>query len=296
MGTIRIYKKFVSAIKLIRLHLDLMKIPLSLLISISAVFGFILRKDAIDASLFMTAAGVFALACGGAVLNNFQDRHIDRLFLRTKDRPLPAGHLLPCRALILSAALIPSGLSVLYLIDHNIKLSALGGMAILLYNGVYTPYKHRTFLALVAGAFWAAAGGDMLSTRIWVIMMIFGFWQLPHFWLVLLRHWPDYRKSPLPNILWRFSRRQVEKIVFIWIINFAILLFAVPVVYMRTGHSIGWIIACAAISLMIIAALSILLPGVKHDYHRLFICLNGTIFFVMITIISDSVFRAWPGF
>jgi len=70
----------------------------------------------------------------------------------------------------------------------------------------------------------------------------------------------------------------------------------VPVVYMRTGHFIGWIIAAAAISLMIVAFMSLLVPGVKRNYHRLFTYLNGTIFFVMITVISDFFFRAGSGF
>lgn len=295
------HAKFKTGIRSIRLHLDLMKIPLSLLISISAVFGFALKKDSFNVSLLLTTAGVFALACGSGALNNFQDRHIDRLLSRTKDRPLPAGHLKPSRALILSAALISMGLYLLYSIGHHIRLPILGGFAVFLYNGLYTPYKHKMSLALIAGAFcgmippligWTAAGGNIFSTRIWVIMMIFGFWQLPHFWLVLLHHWPDYRQSILPNILRRFTRRQLEKIVFIWIINFAVMLFAVPVVCLRTGHFTGWIIACTAVSLMITAVLNILLPGVRHDYRRLFMCLNGTIFLVMITIISSSFFHA----
>ena len=301
METGRVPMKSQTGTGLLRLHVKLMKIPLSLLIAISAVFGFVLRQKPFDASLLFTGLGVFALACGGAAMNNFQDRHIDGLLSRTKDRPLPAGDLSPVHAVILSAAMILSGLFVLYLADRHFMLPLLGGLALLLYNGIYTPYKHRQSLAMIAGVCcgmlppligWTAAGGSMLSFRIWVIMTIFGFWQLPHFWLILLNHWPDYPKTILPKIVQRLTPRQLDKMVFIWIFNFAVMLLAIPIICMRTDHITGWIIACAAIGLMIITSVNMLRPQNKPNYHRLFTCLNGTILLVMIIVITDSFFLA----
>ncbi len=301
MGIDRVPGKSDSGMWRILNHIQVMKVPLSLLITISAVFGFVVRKNSFDAPLLLTGVGVFLLACGGAALNNFQDRHVDGLLSRTKDRPLPAGHLPPARALLLSAALVPIGLTALYLAGHDIMLPVLGGLAILLYNGIYTPYKQRVSFAMIAGVIcgmlppligWTAAGGGMLSARIWIIMAIFGFWQLPHFWLILLNHWPDYPESMIPKIVRRFNRRQLEKLVFIWIFNFAVLLLAVPIVFMKTDHFTGWIVACAAISLMIMASVNMLLPGARPNYHRLFTYLNGTILFVMIIMISEAFLLA----
>ncbi|MFZ2632107.1 MAG: protoheme IX farnesyltransferase [Desulfosalsimonadaceae bacterium] len=289
-----------SIIKNIRLHLDLMKIPLSLLITISAVFGFVLKKNAfdasIDASILLTAMGVFLLASGGAALNNYQDRDADRLMSRTKYRPLPSGQLAPGRARTLSVILIFSGLFSLYCINNNNKLFALGGVAVFLYNGIYTPLKSKIFLALIAGSLcgmippligWGAAGGDVFSIRIWIIMTLFGLWQLPHFWLIQLNHSTDYQRSGVPGILSYFSTRQIEKIVFIWIVNFAVMLLSVPVLSPGTGQLTGWVIASTAISLVIAAFIHIFLSGGGRDYRRLFTHLNGSIFLVMITVIYD---------
>ncbi|MDO9264403.1 MAG: protoheme IX farnesyltransferase [Desulfosalsimonadaceae bacterium] len=288
-----------STIKNIRLHLDLMKIPLSLLITISAVFGFVLKKEAFDASIFLTAPGVFLLASGGAALNNYQDRDADRLMLRTKYRPLPSGQLSPGRARTLSVILMVSGLFSLYCI--NSELFVLGSAAVFLYNGVYTPLKSKIFLALIAGSLcgmippligWAAAGGDIFSIRIWIIMTLFGLWQLPHFWLIQLDHSADYQRSGIPSILGRFSTRQLEKIIFIWIVNFAVMLLSVPVLSPGTGHLTGWLIASTAISLVVAAFVHIFLSGPGRGYHRLFTYLNGSFFFVMITVIYDGFIGA----
>jgi heme o synthase len=283
----------------LRLHLSLMKIPLSLFIGISAVFGFVIHKNQLTISLLLTGAGVFLLACGGAALNNYQDRDYDRLLERTKNRPLPAGQLSPRRALLVSGIAIPAGLTGLYLIDGNVLLPCLGLIAILLYNGIYTPLKQRFFFPLSIGAAcgmippligWTAAGGNVFSFKIFFVMMIFGLWQLPHFWLVLLNHKADYHRAGVPSMIQFFSVRQFEKIVFIWILNFSIMLLSIPARYMKTGPISGYLIVITAFSLVVITFINLFLSSGKQNYHRIFTYLNGTIFFVMIIVISDSIF------
>jgi len=291
--------KLNTEISRIRLHLSLMKIPLSLFISISALFGYVLHTHQITSSLLLTGAGVFLLACGGAALNNLQDREYDRLLIRTRNRPLPSGRLPAGRSIMISTVTIPSGLILLHIIDGKFLLPGLGVMAILLYNGVYTPLKHRIFFSLSAGAAcgmippligWAAAGGNVFSFKIILIMTIFGLWQMPHFWLVVLNHKADYLKSGIPSMVQFFTIRRLEKMVFIWILNFAVMLQAVPVGYMVDGLMPGSLIIITAIGLTLITFKNIFLSPGRQNYHRIFISLNCTMLFVMIIVISDCLF------
>ncbi len=156
------------------LYTELMKIPLSLMISLSSIFGYIMHTSRLDMPLFLTATAILLLACGGACLNNYQDRHIDRLFSRTRHRVLPSNAFPPGRALSLSATLIILGDVILYLIRYDTTLPLLGATAIFLYNGIYTPLKSRSILAIIPGAVcgmmppligWSAAGGGSFFFR-----------------------------------------------------------------------------------------------------------------------------------
>lgn len=280
------------------LYAGLMKIPLSLMISLSATFGFIMHKNILDRSLLLTAAAVLSLACGGACLNNYQDRHIDRLFSRTRHRALPSGKLRPVRALILSTVLILSGITTLYHIHYNFRLPLLGIGAIILYNGIYTRLKTRTSLAIIPGALcgmmpplmgWAAAGGELFALKIVSIMALFGLWQLPHFWLILLNYGSEYNPSVMPTILQWFTRFQLEKIVFIWIVNFAAMLLFVPILYWENNNTTRWIFVTAAIVLIAVAFFKIFLRPFQDDYLLLFHFLNGSVFFIMIVAICGRL-------
>ncbi len=284
--------------KKLRLFLQLMKIPMSLLISLSAIFGYFMHTNIFDMSLFWTAAAIFSLSCGGACLNNYQDRDIDQLFSRTRHRALPSKALPPSRALILSAVLIMLGIGILHLINNDFILPLLGITAIILYNGIYTPLKPRTVLAIFPGALcgmmppligWMAAKGEFFSLKIASIMLLFGLWQLPHFWLILLKHCSEYRQSAIKNMLKRFNRFQLEKIVFIWIVNFSVMILFIPILYWENHNVTGWICAGSALVLVCAAFINIFLRRNQNNYHSLFKCLNGTVFFIMLVVIFERL-------
>jgi protoheme IX farnesyltransferase len=281
-----------------RLYPGLMKIPLNLMISLSAVFGVVLKENVSNTVMFLTGSGIFLLASGGAALNNYQDRHIDRHLSRTRNRPLASGNLAPQQALIFSATLIFIGLAILYFIHLNFFLPMLGVIALIIYNGIYTPLKSRTVLAVVPGAFcgmmppligWMAAGGELFSIKIWMVMVMFGLWQLPHVWLILLNHCADYSRSAIPNMLQQFTRKQLERIVFIWILNFSVMLLLFPVFYIKNKSLLGWIIIFTAASLILVTFVNFFIRSTSRIYVQLFNYLNGTVFFVMIVVIVDRM-------
>jgi protoheme IX farnesyltransferase len=218
------------------LVLQLGKIKISLLTTLSAAAGYVLATGKITIQMLVPTAAVFLLACGSCALNQYQEREIDQLMERTKSRPIPSGKLNPEVALWISAALILSGSLTLFYGAKDLVLG-LGLLAVLSYNLLYTPLKQKTAFAAVPGAFvgaippalgWVAGGGGLLDPQIWGIALFFFMWQIPHFWLLLLDFSKDYEKAGLPSITKIFTRVQIKRIVFVWLLSTGVSSLVIP--------------------------------------------------------------------
>jgi len=196
--------------------------------------------------------GVFLLACGGAALNQIQERNLDAKMDRTRRRPLPAGKLSPPAAWSITGTLIVAGLMCLAL-THQPVAVLLGVLALVSYNLIYTPLKRVTYYApmigAVVGAFppaigWVSVGGPVFSPALLGVVMFFVLWQVPHFWLLLLGATEDYRRGgfAVPAI-------DLRRVTFIWILGTATLavmlpLFGVvrsPVAFVVLLAAAGWL-------------------------------------------------------
>jgi len=150
--------------------------------------------------------GVTLLAMGGAALNQVLERDIDALMVRTRLRPLPRGEMTPAAAASIGCGAIMAGAATL--IKAGGLLPVLLGLAALVwYLSVYTPLKRCTPLALPLGALcgavppligWCLAGGEPTDFRIVTLAGLFFIWQIPHFWLLQVRHAADYRLAGIP--------------------------------------------------------------------------------------------------
>jgi len=208
--------------------LDLAKIKISLLATLTTATGYLLATGKITVQMLVPTAAVFLLACGSCALNQYQDREIDQWMERTKCRPIPSGKVNPDAALWISMALILSGSFILFYGTKDPALGLGGLFAVLWYNLFYTPLKHKTAFAAVPGALigaipptlgWVSGGGSILDPRIWGVAFFFFIWQVPHFWLLLLDHSEDYKKAGLPSITQLFSTRQIKRIMFVWLLS-----------------------------------------------------------------------------
>src|SRR5439155_2674800 len=95
--------------------------------------------------------GTAMTAAAASVLNQYIERNHDRLMPRTRNRPLPAGRILPSEAILFGLALSITG--IIYLaIAVNILTAALGLFTLLSYIFLYTPLKRITSLNTVVGA------------------------------------------------------------------------------------------------------------------------------------------------
>lgn len=154
------------------------------------------------ATLLNTLAGTFLVASGTATLNQFWERSFDARMRRTVTRPLPAGRLVPARALWFGVLLSAAG--GLYLaLAVNLLSSALALLTLLTYLLLYTPLKRRTAWCMFIGAFpgamppligWAAARGS-LSGEAWVLYAIVFLWQVPHFLSIAWMYREDYSRA-----------------------------------------------------------------------------------------------------
>lgn len=157
--------------------------------------------------IFWALFGV-ALAAGGAFsLNNYFDRDIDRLMIRTQRRPLPSGRLKPSRALAFGLSLCGASVFELALLVNPLSAS-LAGMGIVYYVFLYTICLKRmtpqsTLIGGAAGAApllvgWAASANGLSAPALYLGAIVL-FWTPPHFWALALLRRSEYLRAGIPS-------------------------------------------------------------------------------------------------
>jgi heme o synthase len=209
---------------------ELCKVRIALFSAFSTATGFTVSSGQITPQMVVLVLGVFLLACGASVLNQHQEKDIDALMPRTKDRPIPSIRIRPLDALYFSLILICSGLFALLLVSGP-SAPLFGLFALGWYNGVYTFLKRKTSFAVIPGALlgavpvaigWTAGGGIMNDPKLWMICFFFFMWQIPHSWLFILNYGREYEMAGLPSLTAVFSKAQLVRINFIWMISVAV--------------------------------------------------------------------------
>jgi protoheme IX farnesyltransferase len=216
----------VSASLRLRSVAKLTKFRIAGLSTLSAATGYVVFSHALNAGIVTASLGVLFLAMGACAMNQLQDRNIDALMERTRRRPIPSGAVTPGTAFAVAALLVIGGFLLLWLV-HNLAAALIGVFAVAWYNGVYTYLKRVWAFAVVPGALigalppvigWTAAGGRPADPRMLALAFFFFIWQVPHFWLLLFAFGTDYEKAGLPSLTQLFSRRQLARLTFIWML------------------------------------------------------------------------------
>ena len=160
---------------------------------------------------FLALIGIFAIALGAGasgVLNQWYDRDIDQLMLRTRDRPIPQGKIQPADAL--SFGVITSLLSIIILgLSVNWLAASLLAFTIIFYAVIYTIWlKRYTVQNIViggaAGAFPPVIGQVCATGNIGleslILFLIIFLWTPPHFWALALIKKDDYAAAKIPML------------------------------------------------------------------------------------------------
>lgn len=275
----------------------LIKIRIVLLSTLSAVTGFVLA-DGFQLNLVLFIVGIFSLAAGSAALNQYQERHLDRLMDRTKHRPLPAGQLTPKIGLTISLVLITIGLLVL-IKGFGVLAFLLGVFTVIFYNSIYTYLKRVTAFAAVPGALigalppaigWAAGGGAIASPTLLGLMLFFYLWQVPHFWLLLGTHSRDYVKAGFPSLTNIFTTSQLGRITFTWVLATGCAVMLFPLLGMF-NHSISLVFLVAVTIWLGLHALPLVKRrfalSIEPVFRRAFRDINIFALLIMIILIID---------
>jgi protoheme IX farnesyltransferase len=135
-------------------------------------------------------------------MNQYTEREQDAIMSRTMERPIAAKKISLRFAFRVFSLLLLSG-SCLLLLNGFIPF-ALGCLGVILYNLLYTSLKKITVLAIIPGALvgaipphigYTSAGGTVLNNKILYFSVFMFLWQIPHFWLLLLRYGKEYQAA-----------------------------------------------------------------------------------------------------
>ncbi|MCU0409289.1 MAG: protoheme IX farnesyltransferase [Bacteroidales bacterium] len=272
----------------------LTKYRLSAAVAFSAVTGYFLSGRAPGPGLALTATGVFILASGAAALNQYTERNIDVLMKRTSGRPLPSGSISPRAALFIAVILLAAGSLVLSFTGTTPLF--LGLMNVFLYNVVYTSSKRKSVLSIIPGALvgaippligYSAAGGRLTDPLITAFALFMFLWQLPHFWLLLIKYGKEYEKAGFASLSSFMSQAEIRMMVFIWVIvstAFLVLFFS-----LTASMPLTLVTGMAVFNAIFIILFYRMLFRREEEIKGAFILINVFSILMMLLLIGASV-------
>lgn len=191
-------------------YVELTKPRVVALITFTAMVGMFLATPTMVPweVLIFGSLGIALMAGSAAAVNHLVDQRIDALMTRTRNRPLPSGHLEPRQVLIFASLLGLLGLALLLIFTN--PLTALLTLASLLgYAVIYTVFLKRAtpqniVIGGAAGAAppvlgWAAVTGQVDPGALALFLIIF-VWTPPHFWALAIHRRHDYAKADIPML------------------------------------------------------------------------------------------------
>ena len=194
----------VAGARRIYAYIELVKPRVVGMIVVTTLVGFYLASHGPTNAwlLFHTLASTGIAAAGTLALNQYLERDLDAIMLRTRSRPLPAGKLEPSEVLTFGTSLAALGIAY--------QVFAVGTLAAVVtsatttsYLFLYTPMKRWTPFCSLVGAVpgalppvtgWAAAAGQ-LDVGAWVLFAILFLWQLPHSLAIARMYREDYARA-----------------------------------------------------------------------------------------------------
>ena len=186
---------------------ELMKPRVMSLVVFTTLVGMYMSPYQLHPVLSLIALLSIAMGAGSAgAINQWIDSDIDKIMLRTKERPIPSGRVDPAEAITFS--LVISLISVILLgLSSNWLAAFLLAFTIFFYAVIYSIFlKRKTTQNIVIGGIagslppvigWVAMTGSIELLPCLLFLIIF-LWTPPHFWALALVKSEDYARAKVP--------------------------------------------------------------------------------------------------
>jgi protoheme IX farnesyltransferase len=276
---------------------QLSKLTIMLPVSLTGFTGYFIFNPHLTINIISLSFGILLMAVSASALNQIQEVGLDSKMKRTHDRPIPAGRIKLENAVIFFLFNLLAG-TLIILYTGNVKAALIGLFTIFWYNGIYTYSKRITAFAVVPGAVtgalppligWVAAGGGIWDKPIIFLAFLLFICQIPHFWLLILKYGQEYNKAGIPNLTDIFSREQINRLTFTWVVTSVIAaLFLCYFEVIRTGLLAGILLIASA---FLIWKFSTLIKGGADikTYKKYSILLDSYLLLVLLLLISDRI-------
>ncbi len=212
----------------------LSKFFLSIHVGLAAAAGSLFHPDGEVWPAIIVWVGVTLVAMAGSLVNNIQDRIQDQAFTRTKWRleALASTGILP---LLKGAGIMGVlGLMLVVEVSGGFWPAAMVFTGLFIYNGVYTPLKKKSHLALIPGSLcgmsaliagWMVAGGSPMDRGALAAALVVGVWQVPHSMIQNLIHADEMRKGTYPSITKLFEDSDLAFVTLMWVMLYNLSLY-----------------------------------------------------------------------
>ena len=193
-------------------------------LSATAVIGYMMAVEVSDPVqiLILGVTALFA-AAGAKALNQCSEVELDKLMVRTQNRPLPTGRISLRNAKIMGWTFSIGSTATMAVAFHPMT-AILSALTVFSYIFIYTPLKQRSTFNTVIGAFpgafpiwggWFAGGGGFDDANAGIILFAIMFlWQFPHFLAIAWLCKDDYAAAgfkmlPIIDPEGRLTGRQI---------------------------------------------------------------------------------------
>ncbi len=274
----------------------LFRARLASLVALSALSGYLFSARSFSSTAVLVFLAIWLLAAGCSALNQLQEIEIDGRMRRTQTRPLPAGDLTAKQALLIAGVAITGGLMIL--LNAGLTPLLLGLLAILWYNGVYTPLKKITAWSVFPGAIcgalppligYSAAGGSVFDSAAVILAGTLLIWQVPHFWLLAWRYRQDQLDSGLPTPFRKLSDRRLFAINSCWLAALALSYMLFALFGMIANPLLANIYLTLLVALFLVASRELMRGSQWASSGRLFHLVNLSMALLLLTLICDSL-------
>lgn len=235
-------------------YYELGKPRVVMLIMFTAIAGMFLAAPGLPPAnaLIFGTLGIALAASAAAAINHVLDRRFDEQMARTRNRPLPTGHVTERQAL--GYALVLAVVSMVLLWGCvNALTAVLTFCSLIGYAVIYTVWlKHATPQNIVIGGAagaappvlgWTAVTGSVDPHSLLLFLIIFT-WTPPHFWALAIARRDEYAKAGIPMLPVAYSSDFTR----LHILLYTILLVIVTLLPYLTGMT-GLIYLAAALVL-----------------------------------------------